>query len=110
MVSSSFYFFQVKILVNVTEDTRNITLHAVDMMIDLDFTNIKEYSATSNDSETIRITGQKNDTERQFHVIRTSDTLKKGKQYVLHLKFVGYLKDYLQGFYRSSYTIDGQTR
>nr|XP_034185647.1 aminopeptidase Ey [Osmia lignaria]XP_034185648.1 aminopeptidase Ey [Osmia lignaria]XP_034185650.1 aminopeptidase Ey [Osmia lignaria] len=101
---------EVKILVNVTEDTRNITLHAVDMMIDVDFTNIKEYSATSNNSNTVRIRGQKNDTERQFHVIRTSDTLKRGKQYVLHLKFVGYLKDYLQGFYRSSYTIDGQTR
>ncbi|XP_012148075.1 suppressor of ER stress-induced death [Megachile rotundata] len=101
---------EVKILVNVTEDTRNITLHAVDMMIDLGFTNIKEYSATSNNSNTIKIMGQENDTERQFHVIRTSDTLKRGKQYVLHLKFVGHLKDYLQGFYRSSYTVDGQTR
>lgn len=102
---------EVKILVNVTEDTKNVTLHAMDMNIDESFTNIKEYLATSNKTEkAVRILDQKNDTERQFYVIRTSDTLKRGKQYVVHLKYIGHLNDYLQGFYRSSYTIDSQTR
>lgn len=94
---------------NVTEDTRNVTLHAVDMEIDETFTNIKEHSGVVTE-KVVKIVEQRNDTERQFYVIRTSDTLKKGKQYVVHLKFVGHLNDYLQGFYRSSYTVGNQTR
>ncbi|XP_048262950.1 aminopeptidase N isoform X2 [Bombus terrestris] len=101
---------EVKILVNVTEDTENVTLHAVDMHINESFTNIKEYSEIEKVEKIIRIVEQRNDTERQFYVIRTSDTLKSGKQYVVHLKFVGYLNDHLQGFYRSSYTVGSQTR
>ncbi|CAL7935732.1 unnamed protein product [Xylocopa violacea] len=102
---------EVKILVNVTEDTRNVTLHAMDMNIDESFTYIKEYLPSSNVTEkAIGIVEQKNDTERQFYVIRTRDTLKMGKQYVVHLKYVGQLNDYLQGFYRSSYTVASQTR
>ncbi|CAK9804071.1 Aminopeptidase N [Anthophora plagiata] len=102
---------EVKILVNVTEDTRNVSLHAVDMDIDKSFTSIREHLATSNKTnKAIGIIEQKNDTERQFYVIRTSDTLKGGKQYVVHLKYVGHLNDYLEGFYRSSYTVGNQTR
>lgn len=103
---------EVKILVNVTLDTNNVTLHAADMKIDEGFTNIREYSANSNktNNKIIRIVEQRNDTDRQFHVIKTSDTLSRGKQYVVHLKFIGYLNDYLQGFYRSSYMAGNQTR
>lgn len=97
-------------MVNVTENTSNVTLHAVDMVIDRSFTSIREYSASSNNTKVIGIVEQKNDTDRQFHVIRTSDTLRKGKQYVVHLKFIGYLNDYLQGFYRSSYMAGNETR
>nr|XP_033334550.1 aminopeptidase N isoform X2 [Megalopta genalis]XP_033334551.1 aminopeptidase N isoform X2 [Megalopta genalis] len=104
------YHGEVKILVNVTEDTKNVTLHAASMDIDESFTNIREYSATSNATKAIGIVEQRNDTERQFHVIKTSDTLKGGKQYFVHLKFVGYLNDYLQGFYRSSYTVGNEIR
>ena len=100
---------EVKILVNVTEDTKNVTLHAVDMIIDESFTTIREHSGANN-TKAIGIVGQKNDTERQFHVIKTSDTLKRGMQYVVHLKFVGHLNDYMQGFYRSSYAVESQTR
>ncbi|XP_024875821.1 aminopeptidase N isoform X2 [Temnothorax curvispinosus] len=101
---------EVKILVNVTKDTNNVTLHAVDMKIDEGFTSIRELSVKSNKTKVIEIVEQRNDTDRQFHVIRTSNTLKKGKQYVVHLKFIGHLNDYLQGFYRSSYTVGNQTR
>lgn len=102
--------FQVKILVNVTEDTDKVTLHAVDMSIDESFTNIKLYSAVKSGEKVVKILEQRNDTERQFYVIRTSDTLKKGAQYIVNLKFVGHLNDYLQGFYRSSYTVGSETR
>ncbi|XP_011870128.1 PREDICTED: aminopeptidase N-like [Vollenhovia emeryi] len=106
---------EIKILVNVTKDTNNVTLHAVDIKIDENFTSIREYltinSHKSNEIEEIGIVEQRNDTVRQFHVIKTSKTLRKGKQYVVHLKFIGYLNDYLQGFYRSSYNkVDNQTR
>ena len=100
---------EVKILVNVTEDTKSVALHAVDMIIDESFTTIREHSGANN-TKAIGIVGQKNDTERQFHVIKTSDTLERGMQYVVHLKFVGHLNDYMQGFYRSSYTVESQTR
>jgi len=95
----------------VTKDTNNVTLHAVDMKIDKDFTSIKEYS-TSNKTNKIKIgiAEQRNDTDRQFHVIRTLDTLRKGKQYIVYLKFIGYLNDNLCGFYRSSYMVGNQTR
>lgn len=103
---------EVKILVNVTEDANNVTLHSVDLKIDTSFTNIKEYSAASNRTDrALRIVEQTNDIARQFYVIRTTDTLRKGGQYVVHLKFSGVLNDYMQGFYKSSYTtVDGQTR
>ncbi|XP_015604737.1 aminopeptidase Ey [Cephus cinctus] len=103
---------EVRILVNVTQDTENVTLHAVDMKIDENHTSIREYSSTAGASvnRTLKIDCQKNDTARQFHIIQTTDTLKKGKQYTVYLKFTGYLNDYLQGFYRSSYTVGNQTR
>ncbi|XP_035717445.1 aminopeptidase N-like isoform X1 [Vespa mandarinia] len=101
---------EVTIVVNVTENTKNVTLHATDMKIDESLTSIREFSLSNNRTKPITIVEQKNDTERQFHVIKTSDTLKEGKQYVVHLKFVGQLNDYLQGFYRSSYTVGNQTR
>lgn len=95
---------------NVTEDTNSVTLHAVDMNIDRGFTSVKEYSVISNKTKAIGIVEQRNDTDRQFHVIRTSDTLRRGRQYVVHLKFIGNLNDYLQGFYRSSYAVGNETR
>lgn len=95
---------------NVTADTKNITLHAVDMKIDRSFTNIKEYIVNNSKSKIIAITEQRNDTDRQFHVIKTSSMLKKGKQYVVNLRFIGHLNDYLEGFYRSSYMVGNQIR
>ena len=95
----------------MTNDTNNVTLHAVDIKIDEGFTSIREYSndKSNNKITVIKITEQKNDSDRQFHVIKTSK-LKKGKQYIVHLKFIGYLNDDLHGFYRSSYTVGNQTR
>ncbi|XP_023288739.1 aminopeptidase N [Orussus abietinus] len=104
---------EVKILVNVTMDTRNVTLHALDMKIDEGFTNVKELvtvRGVPTKTRQIRVEEQRNDTLRQFHVISTAETLKAGRQYLVHMKYIGYLNDYLQGFYRSSYTVGNQTR
>ncbi|XP_015519764.2 aminopeptidase N [Neodiprion lecontei] len=106
---------EVKIVVNVTEDTRNITLHAVDMKIDEAATTVQMHPPDNNGTirnrmEDVGIDKQTNDTLRQFHVIHTAGMLKAGKQYTVYIKYVGYLNDYLQGFYRSSYTVGNQTR
>lgn len=86
-----------------------MTLHALDMKIDEDFTNIKERGAAAR-SSMIKIVEQRNDTLRQFHVIKTGEVLKAGKQYEVQLKYIGYLNNDLEGFYRSSYTDNNQTR
>lgn len=100
---------EVKILVNVTEKTKNITLHAVDLKIDEKATSVNEYNPT-NRTKLLKIENQRNDTARQFFIIKTTEYLKPGKQYIVYLKFIGYLNDFLQGFYRSSYKVDNQTR
>ncbi|KAH0561198.1 hypothetical protein KQX54_014386 [Cotesia glomerata] len=106
---------EVTIYVNVTMDTKNITLHATDMQIHYQSTTLKEYNFNPNTKSKktgkwIKIFDQTNDTARQFHIIHSSETLKAGMQYVIKLKFVGHLNDYLQGFYRSSYTGGNKTR
>ncbi|XP_043469608.1 aminopeptidase N [Leptopilina heterotoma] len=100
---------EVKIVVNVTEKTKNITLHAVDLKIDEKATSVGEYPQTSN-SKLLKIDRQQNDTVRQFFIIHTLEYLKPGNQYIVYFKFKGYLNDFLQGFYRSSYKVDNQTR
>lgn len=94
----------------MTEDTNNITLHAFDMKIDEDFTNIRLYEYLVESNKKIEIAEQRNDTERQFYVIKTRNTLRKDEQYVVHLKFTGNLNDDLEGFYRSSYMVGNQKR
>ncbi|XP_012268487.2 aminopeptidase N isoform X2 [Athalia rosae] len=105
---------EVEILVNVTEDTKNITLHSTNLDIDEAATKVKIYlpddGTIRKQTEDIGVEKQTNDTLRQFHVIHTSNLLKAGKRYTVNLKFVGYLNDYLEGFYRSSYTVGNQTR
>lgn len=101
---------QVNIIVNVTEKTKNVVFHAVDLAIDKKSTSLREYSLNNNNSKFVQIANQQNDSAREFFIIRTSDFLKAGKQYILYLKFVGYLNDFLEGFYRSSYIVQNQTR
>lgn len=100
----------MRINITVLNDTKNITLHAVDMNIDRKLTTVKEINSKNSITKSVRVIEQKNDTARQFHIIQTDETLEAGKQYIVYLKFIGYLNDYLQGFYRSSYTVGNQTR
>jgi aminopeptidase N len=50
------------------------------------------------------------DVPRQFFIMKTSQTLKKGQQYEVQMRFTGHLNDLLQGFYRSSYQQDNQSK
>jgi aminopeptidase N len=51
-----------------------------------------------------------NDTARQFFIIHLGQPLSEGKQYRVSMSYLGNLNDVLQGFYRSSYTVNNQTR
>ena len=51
-----------------------------------------------------------NDTARQFFIIHLGKPLLKGQQYRIAMSYLGNLNDVLQGFYRSSYTVNNQTR
>ncbi|XP_015127700.1 aminopeptidase N isoform X1 [Diachasma alloeum] len=101
---------EVSIRMNVTKDTKNITLHAADMKILQKETTLKEVYPNSTIAKWFKILDQTNDTAREFYILKTGEILKAGQQYVVSLKFVGSLNDYLQGFYRSSYTVGNQTR
>lgn len=47
---------------------------------------------------------------KQFYVLMFKRKLLAGERYVVRIKYDGVLNDYLQGFYRSSYTVRNETR
>lgn len=47
---------------------------------------------------------------KQFYVLKTSRKLRVGERYTVRIRYEGVLNDYLQGFYRSSYTVRNETR
>ncbi|XP_053689717.1 aminopeptidase N [Sabethes cyaneus] len=47
---------------------------------------------------------------KQFLVLKLNQFLQVNERYTMRIKFGGVLNDYLQGFYRSSYTAKGETR
>jgi Peptidase family M1. len=51
-----------------------------------------------------------NDTARQFFIIHLGQPLLERKRYRIAMSYLGNLNDVLQGFYRSSYTVNNQTR
>ncbi|XP_059490233.1 aminopeptidase N isoform X2 [Neocloeon triangulifer] len=101
----------VNIKVNVTEDTNNITLHANELIIKQEATRI--FAATPGSDTlggSVTVTSQSRDVPRQFYILHTSETLKKGKTYEVQMTFTGKLNDLLQGFYRSSYQQNNQSK
>lgn len=97
------FFGHANILINVTEQCENITLHAIDLTID-------EVVVVSSTQKLIPIKSVLNETRRQFIVIFLDEPLQKQFQYYVSIRFKGALNDYLQGFYRSSYKTNNETR
>jgi aminopeptidase N len=62
------------------------------------------------DGEKLAVDHLSNDTAKQFFIIHLRHPLSEGKQYLVSMSYVGNLNDMLQGFYRSSYTVNNQTR
>lgn len=105
LIEDNFTFLgEVKILVKILEDCKNITLHAYSITIN----DVKLMSVETNES--ITITDKHIDTAKQFYIIETDVILIKGSVYQIHMKYDGSLNNDLQGFYRSSYKVGNETR
>lgn len=97
---------EVTIAVKILEDCRNVTLHTVALTI----YEVRVYRAVEATLTEIRIARKSVDALRQFFIIETQEMLKKGEQLHVYIRYQGVLDDYLQGFYRSSYTVDNEKR
>lgn len=101
----------IAIKIYINETCKNISLHSWTLTINRDYTNIKiidDNGAVT--EEEIPIEKQHFIDEKQFLVIGTKKDLEKGKHYLLKIKYVGQISDNLQGFYKSSYTVNGEKR
>uniref|UniRef100_A0AAG5CSS6 Aminopeptidase N n=1 Tax=Anopheles atroparvus TaxID=41427 RepID=A0AAG5CSS6_ANOAO len=125
LVEDNFTFHgTVEILVNVLEACDNVTLHAAGLviheatverrMVEKSQPNDEEESerTTTNPSTTERMEIDRNLTiaSKQFYVLMLKTPLQAGDQYVVRIRYEGVLNNYLQGFYRSSYTAHNETR
>lgn len=96
----------VRIKVNVTTNCKNVTLHAIGL-------NIKKTKIWKVENETrtsIQIGDQKVMAADQYFVIIFPNDLEANSTYEIHINYNGTLNENLQGFYRSSYVVNGTTR
>nr|CAD7438148.1 unnamed protein product [Timema bartmani] len=108
IVEGNFTFHgAVSIVLNVTQDTRNVTLHVNDIKVLQDTVEVVEERDTNGFVAVQRIS---NDSARQFLVLHLAGVLTAGRQYTVRMRYIGNLNDALQGFYRSSYIVNNQTR
>lgn len=100
----------IRILVTIQEDTNNITLHAETSIKikneDVSVKLVDKVKGTESSDEVI--SKQYFESVKQFYVMEFKKKLQKGEAYEIHIKYVGVLDAYLQGFYRSSY-VEGNT-
>lgn len=101
----------VNIVINVTEETLNVSLHFDDMKIDTASLTVHQLENNSSRiNRQVDVNEITYDTDRQFLIIHFNELLESDMQYDIHIKYKGVLNDILQGFYRSSYTVKNQTR
>lgn len=101
----------VVVKIHVDQSCTNISIHSWTLKINRNHTSIKVLNENGEvtDSE-ITVKNQYFIDEKQFLVIETNEVLEAGKIYLLKLKYVGQILDNLQGFYKSSYTVENQTK
>lgn len=93
------------IRLNVAEDTNKVIFHASDLQID-------QKSVKLNDLEgrSITISEQFYDEDAQKYILTLGEFLQKDHQYILEIKFVAKINEQMQGFYRSQYRSNNETR
>lgn len=98
LVEGNFTFHGfVKILINITEDCGNITLHSTDLDI-MNGTTVRDLKGN-----VFPVKNTYTVEDKQFFIILTDDPLEKDMQLEIEIEFIGQISDNLQGFYRSSY-------
>lgn len=103
----------VRIIVNVTKNSQNITMHATALkIVEISVWNIGNATQTNNvtnrtEMKVIRTFSREPD---QLLVIVFDTELQPNTMYEIHIQYNGVLNDMLQGFYRSSYEVNNQTR
>uniref|UniRef100_A0A182T1W9 Aminopeptidase N n=1 Tax=Anopheles maculatus TaxID=74869 RepID=A0A182T1W9_9DIPT len=129
LVEDNFTFFgTVEILVNVLEDCNNVTLHVAALnILNASVESVLPKRKATDDSETgnevteatagadllpemVEMDHFDTVASKQFFVLVLKRTLRQGDQYTVRITYEGVLNDYLQGFYRSSYTANNETR
>lgn len=104
---------EVSITVSVTEDTKNITLHSLNLIIlewkvyELPQPNTNQPLSRENE---IGVAGTSFDVEKQYFILHFNDLLRSGNRYLIFIRYTGRINDNLQGFYRSSYKVGNDTR
>lgn len=101
---------EIAIEIHVTEPCKNVTLHSYSLEIIWSSSQIQKLDDDGNAVENVSITKQYFVGDKQFLVLETSKELNENSTYVVKLKFVGSIKDNLQGIYKSSYNVGTETR
>jgi aminopeptidase N len=101
----------VAIRLQVEETCKNITLHSWTLKIRRDYTHLSMVDDDGvENGQQIDVKNQFFVDEKQFLVLETKEELQKGKEYILKMKYLGQITDNLQGFYKSSYTVNNETK
>lgn len=101
---------EISIKILIAETCKNVTLHALTLKMNWNYSHIQKLDANDQPVENISIASQYFVEEKQFLVLETSKELEANSIYVVRLKFTGSIKDNLQGFYKSSYNVGTETR
>jgi aminopeptidase N len=98
----------VIIKIKVNENCKNITLHSTMLKIHRNLTTIQKI--TENENQSVNIKNQFFVEPKQFLVIETEEELEREQNYTLKISYVGQIRDNLQGFYKSSYKVNNETK
>ncbi|EDW98314.1 aminopeptidase N [Drosophila yakuba] len=91
----------VKIEIQILENTNNITLHSKELTIDETKTTLRQMSGE--DSKDNCVFSTEVNTANDFYILHSCKELLAGHVYELSLQFSSILLDRLDGYYRSSY-------
>lgn len=101
---------ETEIKIHIVENCMNVTLHSFSLQIVWSFSHIQKLDSNEKPTENVSITNQYFVEDKQFLVLETNKVLEANSFYLVKLRFVGAIKDNLQGFYKSSYNVGSNTR
>lgn len=100
----------IVIKIQILENCKNVTLHSLSLQIIWNHSHIQKLDVDGIPEENVTIHNQYFVEDKQFLVLETSKELEANSFYLVKLRFIGTIKDNLQGFYKSSYNVGSETR